>query len=69
MTMCCFSLSVLFDEGFWVQLNASSLVLMPETVLRITWLPETVVPAVDPDSYTVAITSTANQTHLRKWQQ
>ena len=55
MAMCCFSLSLSFDEGFRVQLNATSLVLMPETVLRITWLPEAIVPAVDPDSYTVAI--------------
>ena len=45
----------IIDEGFRVQLNASSLVLMPETVLRKTWLPETIVPAVDTDSYTVAI--------------
>ena len=44
-----------FDEGFRVQVNASNLVFMPETALSITWLPETIVPAVDPDSYTVAI--------------
>ena len=53
--MCCSTHTVSFDEGFRVQLNTSNLVLMPETVLRITWLPEAIVPAVDPDSYTVSI--------------
>ena len=44
-----------FEEGFRVEINASNLVFMPETAVSITWLPETIVPAVDPDSYTVAI--------------
>ena len=55
MTICCSTPTVSFDEGFRVQVNASNLVFMPETALSITWLPETIVPAVDPDSYTVAI--------------
>ena len=33
--MCCSTLAVSFDEGFRVQLNASSLLLMPELYLEL----------------------------------
>ena len=43
------------EEGSGVQLNTSNAIFESGDGLEITWLPETVVPAMDPDLYTVDV--------------
>ena len=49
------SIIVSLEGGSGVQLNTSNAVFESGDGVEITWLPETIVPIVDPDSYTVDV--------------
>ena len=44
-----------FDVGFTVQLSESDLLFTPGATFTITWSPNSIVPSVDPDSFTVDV--------------
>ena len=44
-----------FDVGFTVELGEPDLLFVPGSTFAITWSPNSIVPSVDPDSYTVDV--------------